>query len=160
MATSFTVGAGDIMRPYRFPRVEHFPEGASQSFKIGYPVKLTTTTDKGHQIVVSGSDPTANVVGVAAEAASGTEGTMIAVWVADEQAEFIGRVQDTGVLDNDDVGVSYGIVADATNSIYRVDRSETTTTVVKVVKLLDSHGDTNGRVVFKFLNARRGPFSS
>ena len=160
MATSFTAGPGDYMRPYRFPRVEHFPEAASQTFRIGDPVVLQTTSDKGHQIKISGADPTADVVGIAAEAASGTENTMIPVWIADEQTEFIGRVQDTGVLDNDDVGDSYGIVADSTNKIWRVDRTETTTTVVKIVKLIDSHGDTNGKVVFKFLNARRGPFSS
>ena len=160
MATSWTAGPGDFIRPFRLPRVEHYKEGASQTFKRGYPVILSATSDKGNKITVAGADPTADIVGFAADNASGTEDTLIPVWVADEQAEFQGRVQDTGVLDADDTGEAYGLVADATNLIWRVDRSETTTTIAKIVKLLDGHGDTNGKVVFKVLNSRRSPFAS
>lgn len=161
MAT-YTVGSGDYIRPYRKPRVEHFPEGASQSFRVGYPVILSATSDKGNRITVAGADPTADIVGFAAAAASGTADTLIPVWVATEEAEFIGRLQDTGTVDNDDIGEAYGLVADATNLIWRVDRSETTTTICKIVRIPEPyvHGDVNPMVVFKVLNARRSPFSS
>lgn len=158
MAT-ISVGEGSIMRPYRKVRIEHFPEGASQTFIVGDVLALILTADKGDKVGKAGADP-AVIVGVAAEKASGTEGTKIAVWVADEEGEFQAHVQDTGALDADDVGDAFGIVEDTTNKIWRVDRSDTTATRVRIVKLLDLAADVNGRVVFKFLQANRLPFAS
>jgi hypothetical protein len=150
MATSFVVGTGDYIRPYRNVRLENFPEAASQTFRVGDPLILQTSADKGHQVKISGADPASGtVVGIAAEAASGTENTSIGVWVLDHQGEFLARVQDASTLDNDQVGDEYGIVADATNLIWRVDTTETTAKVFRVLKLVDAHGDTNGRVIVK-----------
>lgn len=157
MATSFTVGAGNYIRPYRNVRIVSFPEGGTQSFRIGDPVILETTSDKGNQVVIAGTDPL-KVTGFAAQAATGTQGTAISVWAATPEAEFVGHVQDTGVLDNDLTGTAKGLVADGTNHIWRVDISETTTTACHIIKLLDAHGDTNGRVIFKVLAAYRQIF--
>ena len=153
---TFTVGAGDTMRPIRQDRVLHFQEGAGQSFKPGAVVVLS-----GGQIVKGASDPAANtVVGVAAEAATGVQGTKHPVYMADEGAEFQARVQDTGVLALANVGTQYGIVFDAGRDIFRVDLSDTTNKVVTVTELIDAVGDVNGKVVFKFMNAARTPLWS
>lgn len=156
---TISVGKGSIMRPYRKVRIEHFPEAATQSFLLGDVLALATATDKGNQVALAGADP-AVIVGVAAEKASGTEGTMIPVRVADEEGEFQANVDATQVLDADDIGDAFGIVRDATNLIWRVDRTDVTATRVRIVKLLHLHGDVNGAVVFKWLQASRLPFAS
>jgi hypothetical protein len=51
----------------------------------------------------------------------------------DEQGEFAVHIQDAATLDNDDIGDDFGIVADATNLIWRVDNTETTSKVFCVV---------------------------
>src|SRR4051812_46942702 len=110
MATAFTVGKGNYIRPYRNVRVRPFMEAASQTFKVGDPLILQTTADKGHQVKISGSDPTTGtVVGFAGQPASGVENTEIAVWMLDEQGEFVAHIQDAATLDFDDVGDEFGI---------------------------------------------------
>lgn len=133
MAT-YVIGKGNYIRPYRNCRIRPFPEAASQTFKIGDPLILQTTADKGHQVKISAADPTAGtVVGFAMADASGTENTAIPVAMLDEQAEFVAVVQDTGAIDNDDIGDEYGIVADATNVIWRLDLTESTAKVFRIV---------------------------
>lgn len=158
MAT-ISVGQGNYMRPYRKVRTKHFPEGPAQTFIVGDVLALNTTADKGHQVIKAGADP-AVIVGVAAEKASGTENNKVAVWVADEEGEFIAHCQDAAALDNDFVGDGFGIVEDGVNKIWRVDTSDTTAKRVTVTELKDAHADVNGRYIFKFLNANRFPYSS
>lgn len=151
MAT-FVVSSGDYIRPYRKVRLENFPEAASQTFRLGDVLILQTTADKGHQVKLSGADPASGtVVGIAAEAASGVENTSIGVWVLDEQAEFLACIQDAAALDFDQVGDEYGIVADATNLIWRVDTTESTAKVFRICKLAPgyTHADVNGKFVVK-----------
>lgn len=153
MAT-FTIGKGNTIRPYRNVRIRPFPEAASQTFIAGDPLILQTTADKGHQVKISGADPSAGtVVGFALAPASGVENTSIPVAMLDEQGEFMVVVQDTGTIDNDDIGDEYGIVADATNLIWRLDLTETTAKVFRIVAFapkpdgsggMCAHGDVNG----------------
>jgi hypothetical protein len=152
MAT-LTVASTDYARPYRDVRLAYFPEAASQTFIKGDLLILQTTTDKGNQVKIASADPTTDraIVGFAAGAASGTADTLIPVWLATPEAEFLIRCQDGGVLDNDDVSVQYGIVKDSTNLIWRLDRSETTAKVFTVLRLIDTHADVNGRYVVKFI---------
>jgi hypothetical protein len=152
MATAYVASSGDHIRPYRNVRLKHFKEAASQTFRVGDPLILQTTADKGDQVKIAGSDPTTGtVVGFAAEVATGTEDTLVAVWVLDYQSEFLVIVQDASTLDRDQVGDEYGIVADATNLIYRLDTTETTSKVFRVTDLAPGygHGDTNGKLVVK-----------
>lgn len=151
------VGKGSYIRPHRRARMEAFPEDSSQTFIVGDPVCLSADSDEGNYIKIAGADPTTdrNFVGFAAKAATGTKGTMIDVWLATGDAEFIGHVQDAETLDNDDISVEFGIVADATNLIWRVDTSETSAKVVRILELVDAHGDTNGRVVFHVIAPER-----
>lgn len=78
-ATTFTVGYGDIIRPYSAYgsiKVRSFPEAASQSFLLGEPLILNGTgSHKNTEVKVASNDPTANIVGVAAQGATGSEFT-------------------------------------------------------------------------------------
>jgi len=154
-----TIPVGTI-RPYRRVRTQHFAEGASQSFVAGDILTWSSTADTGNRVIKAGADPT-TIVGVAAESASGTAATKIAVYVADEIGEFVGSVSTAvaaaAVLDADDVGDDFGLVADTTNACWRIDLSETTTAFCQIVELLDAAGDTNGRVVFHFLKSNATP---
>lgn len=162
---TFSIGKGHKIRPYRNCRVRPFPEGPSQTFKSGYPVILNTTADKGHQVVVAGADPNATVVGIALADASGTENTPIPVALLDEQSEFVIVLVDAQTLDNDDIGDELGIAADATNEIWRLDRTETGTPVFRVVAFGPKpdgsggncvHGDVNAAVVVRAAAAKQG----
>lgn len=152
MAT-ISVGKGSYIRPVRNTRLRTFPEAASQTFRVGDPLILQTSSDKGHQVKISGSDPSAGtVVGIAMNAASGTENTDVLVAMLDEQGEFYVHVQDTGTIDNDDLGDEFGIVADSTNQIWRLDLTETSAKVFRIVDFATNpatgqkyaHGDVNG----------------
>lgn len=164
MAT-FSIYKGHYIRPHRNCRLRPLPEGPSQTFRVGDPLILNTTADKGHQVVIAGADPSATVVGVAMTAASGTENTEIVVAMLDEQSEFCAVIGDTQTLDNDDIGDELGIVADSTNQIWRVDRTETTTPVFRVVAFGPKpdgsggncvHGDVNAAVIVRAAAAKQG----
>lgn len=158
MATR-TASANDYIKPYRGNvRILNMPEGASQTFKKGDPLKFGA--DAGHEdrVIIAGTDPTL-VIGFAAQAATGVTDASIPVWLAEAGVEFLGIVQDTGTLDCLQLAAAgYGVVADATNLIWRVDISETTTKVVHITQLIDADGDVNGRVAFTVLAAVRAPF--
>lgn len=154
MAT-YVVGKGSYIRPLRSPRIRTLPEAASQTFIVGDPLILATASDKGNQCKISGADPSGTVIGFAMRAATGVENTEIQVAMLDEQAEFYVHVGDTQTLDADDIGVEYGIVADATNLIWRLDRTETSAKVFRVVDFAVNpqtgvkfaHGDVNGAFI-------------
>lgn len=155
------VGKGSYIRPYRRVRMKAFKEDSSQSFKVGDPVCLSADSDDGDYIKVAAADPTTDrfFVGFAAQAASGTKGNFVSVWLATGDAEFIGHVCGAavadGTLDNNDLSVEYGLLADSTNEIWRVDQSETTAKLVRILELADAHGDVNGRVVFHVIAPER-----
>lgn len=155
MAT-FSVYKGNYIYPVRNERVRTAPEAASQTFIVGNLLIKETVADKGHQVKVSGADPAAGtVIGIAACNASGTENTPVTYWPLDEQAEFVIHYADTQVLDNDDIGLEYGFVADATNLIHRLDNTETTAKIFRVIDFARNpatgvkfaHGDVNGAAI-------------
>lgn len=151
-----------IVRPYRNVRIEHFPEGASQTFVVGDLLTYSATADTGNRVIKATSGTTlTNLVGFAAEAATGTAATKIAVWVATPLAEFVGNICTAAVaavaLDNDMLGANVGIVADTTNACWRVDVDDDQTNanaVAIITKLLDDAGDTAARVAFRIHAAR------
>lgn len=154
---TFVAGAGDGPRPYRNTRIMYFLEGAAQTFKPGHVVILTAG-----KIVKGASAAVAAIVGIAAEAASGVTDRKIGVYMADENTEFQGRVQDTGALALANVGAQYGLVLDAAagRDIFRVNLADTTNKAVIVTELIDAVADVNGKVVFKFINSVRTPQAS
>jgi hypothetical protein len=155
------VGKGSYVRPHRRVRMRAFKEDSSQSFRVGDPVCLSADSDDGDYIKVAAADPTTDrfFVGFAAKAASGTKGDYVDVWLATGDAEFIahicGAAAADATLDNNDISVEYGMIADSTNQIWRVDNSETTAKLVRILELVDAHGDTNGRVVFHVIAPER-----
>lgn len=164
MAT-FSIGKGHYIRPHRNVRLRTLPEGPSQTFRVGDPLILNTTTDKGHQVIIAGADPNGTVVGIAMQPASGIEHTKVVVAMLDEQAEFLAVIGDAQVLDNDDIGDNFGIVADGTNQIWRLDRTETSTPVFRVVQFGPApdgsggecvHGDVNATVIVRAAPALQG----
>lgn len=155
------VGKGSYIRPHRRVRMKAYKEDSSQTFIVGDPVTLSADSDEGDYIKIATADfgTDRNFLGFAAKAATGVKGTPIDVWLATGDAEFNGHVSGAAAadatLDNNDIGVEYGIVVDSTNLIYRVDLSETSAKVVRILELLDAHGDTNGRVVFHVIAPER-----
>lgn len=156
MAITYVVGKGSYMRPVRNARIRTFPEKASQTFIVGDPLIKNTVSDKGNEVCISGADPAAGtVVGIAMKAASGVTGTPIEVAMLDEQGEFYMHVADGQALDNDDIGAEYGIVADSTFLIWRLDNTETSAKVFRVVDFATNpqtgvkfaHGDINGAYI-------------
>src|SRR4051812_21763343 len=122
------VSSGSYIRPYRNVRLRQFPVDTSQTIYVGSLIVLGADSDEGNRAKVSGSDPTTDrhILGVAAEAIT-TTSTFVAatdhvlVWLATQDAEFITHCEDAAAIDNDDIGVEYGMVLDATNNIWRLD---------------------------------------
>ena len=154
MAT-YTVGKGSYIRPLRNVRIRTLPEAASQTFIVGDPLIMNATSDKGNQCKIAGADPSGTVIGFAMKAATGTENEPIEVAMLDEQGEFYVHVADAQTLDNDDLTTEYGIVADSTYLIWRLDRTETTAKVFRPVDFAVNpqtgakfaHGDVNGAFI-------------
>jgi hypothetical protein len=155
------VGKGSYMRPHRRVRMRKFRVDASQTIKVGYLVVLSADSDEGNRIKKAAADPTTDraIVGIAAQdittGASPTAADAIDVWLTTGDAEFIAHVQASETLDNDDISVEFGLVEDTTNEIYRVDTSETTAKLVRVLELVHEHGDTEGQVVVSFIAPER-----
>lgn len=153
MAT-LTVSSGDYIRPASsMGEIRHYPEGASQSFKKGDPLIFGSDANQENYVKVAGADPGA-IVGFAAEDASGTTGTKIAVYCGD--TEFVVRVGDGQSVDVAQIkAAGFGIVADSSNAIWRLDTSETSAKIFKVRRLVDDNDDVNGRVIASILRAER-----
>ena len=143
------VGAGSYMRPrYAKCRTRTMRVDASQTVLVGSLMVLSADSDEGNRVKVAGADPTT-------DGGSPTASETVVIWLAEQGTEFIAHVQASETLDNDDIGVEFGLVIDATNGIMRVDTSETTAKLVRVLELLDAHGDTEGRVSVAFIAPER-----
>lgn len=108
MATTYAVSAGDLMRPYERCRIKHFPEDASQSFKAG-EVVIAGGAGVENKIKVAANDPTAAIVGVALEDATGVTGNLIPVACAEPGALFIARALAGVALDYTSIGAARAV---------------------------------------------------
>lgn len=148
------LGSGAYIRPFRNVKTRTFKEGASQTFKTGDPLTMSGVSGyEGTHVIALTGDTVAKVIGIAAMDATGTTGSRIPVWLADADGEFRGVVANTtsdGTLDGPNVGTEYGLVADSTSGIWRVDLGDTTYLLVRVTGLIDADGTANGYVSFKF----------
>lgn len=123
MATTFTPSAGNFMRPYGRSKVKHFPEAASQTFKRGYPIIMDSASTE-NRIKVASDNPTAAIVGVAAEDASGVTGTKIAVWLAKPELQFRVTTVASDAVDFTDRGSCRALQAHASLAIWVVDTTD------------------------------------
>ena len=158
MAT-ISVSSNSYMRPWRGNhRHRNFEEEASQTYRLGAVVVQDATAKE--EVEEAGADPVALILGIAAEAASGTAGTARSVCMAEPGAEFVGHIQDSGTLAAASIGTNYAVVYDTTNTIWRVDTSDTTNACVTVTELVDAVGDVNGRVAFTFMPSTTGIYKN
>ena len=161
MAT-ISVSSGSYIRPYRNVRTKQFKVDVSQTIRVGDILVLSADADEGNRVKKAGADPATDrsIVGVAAEAITtgATHNAVtdrVLVWLATGDAEFLVHYGDTQALDNDDISVEYGVVLDSTNNIWRLDDTETTAKVFRVLELIDAHADVNGRAVVMFIAPER-----
>jgi hypothetical protein len=134
------------------------PEAASQTFRIGAPLILSVVSGHENEVKVAGNDPVVGILGVAAENATGVQGSRICYWIAEPGVEFVGRIQDAAVIAYTQKGIAYGIVFDAVNGIWRLDSTDTTNVNTIVTDLVDAAGDINGRLAFQWKASARLPF--
>jgi hypothetical protein len=158
---ALTVSGANSIRPARrlgfhsTPSM-NFLEAASQTFKIGTPLTFTS----GGSTVEEVATPALpiNIIGIAAEDASGTTNDPIRVWPLVDGIIWEAPLGTTALTDVDlaqaQVGDILGIGQDGTNLGYFVDTALTAvlSTRVRVVGLKDAAGTTNGRVYFVFLD--------
>lgn len=124
MATTYSVSAGDIMRPLGKCRVKHYPEVAAQSFKMGEPV-VVGGAGVENQIQGTADNPTSGIVGVAAADASGVTGALCPVWCAEPHQLFVARAVAGDGLDYSDLGNARAIQAHGTlTDLWVVDTSD------------------------------------
>jgi hypothetical protein len=108
----------------KVPRIINVPEGSTQSFKAGTPVKLSS-----NQAVIA-TDGTVGFLGIAQEDASGTQTTAIPVQIADPDEVFVyARITNNGTdtlatASAPAVGNGYGWYADA-DSVFYADLNDT-----------------------------------
>lgn len=163
MATTFTVGSGDYMRPYRNCRIQHFPVHTSQTLKKGYVVQLAGAGYE-NRVIVSTDTVVSGIVGVCAAditttATHNAVTDKVPVWLATPEAEFIARTDADTAANFTQLATRVELEIDATNSIHRVELGSTTYEVVWVLGFLDpvtknvqaTEGDYNVLCVFKFL---------
>lgn len=161
MATTYAVGSGDHIKPWRNVRVRHLGVDSGQTMRVGDPVIFSTDAGDEHLIKVAGDNPTAGIIGFCAEApASGyTKGDKVAVWIATPDAEFVGRLNTVGAVAADlaVIGTARALEIDSTNSIWSVEDDDAGNDAVRVLELLNpitrqpltADGDVNALCVFK-----------
>lgn len=163
MATTFAVGSGDYIRPFRNVRVQHFPVAVSQTIRRGDQVKLAGAGVE-NRIKIGVVTETSRIVGIAAASITTTSTHVpatdkIPVWLATPDAEFIGRTVSDDAVDFTDIGVNVAMDIDATNNIWVIETDDVTAEVVQVLQYLDpitktpqtAEGDTSVLCVFKFM---------
>ncbi len=157
MATTFVPSAGNIIRPYGRSQVGWFPEDASQTFKAGYPV-IFGGAGLENKVRVSGNDPTAAIVGIAAQDASGTTGALVPVWLAKPELRFQGRTIAATAVDFTMRGVCKALEAHASLAIWVVDIGDSGNDSVVVEEFVNpdtnakqtTEGDFEVTVIFHF----------
>lgn len=123
MATTFVPATGNFIRPYGRCKIKHFPEAASQTFKRGYPVIMDAASNE-NRIRVAATLPTAAIVGIAAEDASGTTGNKVAVWLAKPEYQFQVTTVAADPVDFTDRGSARSLKAHASLAIWVVDTTD------------------------------------
>lgn len=155
MATTYTVSSGDYIRPYKCrPRIQHFPEAASQTFVIGEPLIMDAASTE-NRVKVAANQPTTLLVGFAAAAASGTTGALVPVWCCEANMQFKAVGKAAQAMDYTDLSVGLALLKDATNLIWYIDNTDTTHDAVVPLTIIAPavQGDFQGYYSFKIAAA-------
>lgn len=125
-------------------------EEASQTYKAGAPL-VYDATNKDIEIW-AGTTDTTKIIGIAAKDATGTTAAAVPYYEANDynlfEGTLINNVTDY-VLLGTEVGVAYSLIASGNN--WYIDINDVTTKKVEVVGLISAVGDTNPRVIFRFI---------
>lgn len=169
------LNAGDFVRPYRSPwgafptRSCKLSTGiSSATVRVGQLVVLDTGSTAYRDCIIPATQSSrsiepaaASVVGFAAEnstaaGAQTAQGTVIPVWDANPNIEFVGRTR-FGLLNSTIVGTTKELHRESTLNIDVVNLSAsslaTPANCVIVTGLIDAAGDSGGRVSFKFITS-------
>lgn len=125
-------------------------EESSQTYKIGAPLVYDASTKEIEEW--AGSTSTTAILGIAVKDATGTAGSAVPYYEANAynlfEASLINN-ETAYVLLGTELGIGYSLIKSGTN--WYVDVADTTTEKVVVVGLIDKVGDTNPRVIVRFL---------
>lgn len=137
---------------YEAGSVYSYPEAASQSFKVGDPVKLNSSGQ-----VLLGVDTESGIFGIAWEDASGTTDNEVLILVLNADMIFSVSQSNAGAAQasaQSQVGLQCSwikstVSGETTKSV--IDTADTTTPAFEIIGLdsRDAVGDTNGRVLVR-----------
>lgn len=125
-------------------------EESSQSYKIGAP--LVRDASSLEIEIWAGTTDATKIIGIAVKDASGTAGTAVSYYEATDYNLFEGSLINATtayVLLGTEIGTAYSLIASGNN--WYIDTNDVTTKKVEVVGLIDDVGDTNPRVIFRFI---------
>jgi hypothetical protein len=120
-------------------------------------VVLNTTNVLG--IALEGSTSDGSTTGLTLNGQNQIGNRMIGVLIAENDAEFKGYL-DAGASFSSMVGTAHNLRYDSTNHVYLVESTNSTASLTSVFITdipLETVGDTNGPVIFKFLAANVSP---
>jgi hypothetical protein len=120
-------------------------------------VVLNTTNVLGIAIENSGSD--GSTLGLTADGLNQVGNRMIGVLIAENDCEYRGYL-DAGPSRSSMIGTAHNLRYDSTNHIYLVESTNSTASLTSVFITdvpLETVGDTNGPVIFKFLAGATSP---
>ena len=129
-------------------------EEANQTYKAGAPLVYDSSE---LEILASSGADTAAVVGIAAKDATGTAGSAVPIYEANDYNLFAGSLINSStahVLVATNIGKDYALVQ-SSNDWYIDISDDTTNTKVVIVGIIDDIGDTNARVIFRFLGGKQ-----
>lgn len=159
-----TASSASGIRPYRSPYgsfpTRNYPERADSTFHLGNCVEPSTVgSSQSHRIELM-SSLSSNILGVAAETASGTADNMIPVYEARPELEFKGWVKeiiassltwaDRSIVYDSTLGIHY-LAVNASATDQRAVITEIGSTLGGPEQQLAGIGDTDGYVAFKFI---------
>lgn len=132
-------------------------EESSQTYKVGAPLVYDAST-KDVEIWAGGTD-TVRIIGIAVKDASGTAGTDVPYYEANDYNLFEGSLingTDAYTLLGTEIGSAYSLIASGDN--WYIDITATGTdnpAIVEVVGLIDAVSDVNPRVICRFLGGKQ-----
>ena len=138
------------------PEIMSFPEKATQSFKAGTPVKLTTTAGT----VEIAEDGTTGFLGIAMEDASGTTSAALKVQVCRAETPIVARCTVAGTATAPSTvltqGVAYDFYIDGTDYWFGIDSATGGPVAIYESPVYDSAGAETVWGNFRLLEGQAG----
>jgi len=130
-------------------------EDVGETWKMGAPLSRETGST-GSIVEWPGTTNATLPIGVAAKDATGVTGASVPHYEANDYNLFEASLINNAtphVLVAGNLGVAYSLIKSGTN--WYVDIADVTTKLVEVVGFIDPAGDTNPRVIVRFIGNRQ-----